>query len=179
MKRNAVLSLMLFVALASIAFAQQQDKSKRPSPPATATHSFEDGKKITVNYSQPSMKGRKIYGGLVPFGEVWRTGANEATTLTTDTNLNIGGTDVPAGTYTLFTIPDQNGWKLIINRQTGQWGTDYKEAQDLARVDMKASKLNQPMEKFTISFEKAGQGAATMNLDWENTRASVDVKEAK
>ena len=85
------------------------------------------------------MRDRKIFGGLVPYGQVWRTGANSATSLKTDVDLTIGGAPVPAGSYTLYTIPTETGWKLIINKQTGQWGTDYDEKQDLARVDMKVT----------------------------------------
>src|SRR5437016_4741708 len=130
-----VLTLLFMVTAFSGA---QQDKSQRPSPPATAEITLKN-KKITINYSRPSMKGRKIVGGLVPYGQVWRTGANEATTLTTESDLNIGGTNVPAGKYTLYTLPSEGTWKLIINKQTGQWGTVYDESKDLARVDLKTS----------------------------------------
>lgn len=178
MKRAGVVVVTIFASMA-ILTAQQADKSKRPSPPATAEVTFADGKKVTIDYSRPSMKGRKIYGGLVPFGQVWRTGANEATSLKTDVDLTIGGTTIPAGSYTLWTVPNQNSWKLIINKQTGQWGTNYDQAQDLARVEMKVSSLPQPVEQFTITLEKNGSDSATLNLDWETTRASVDVKEGQ
>ncbi len=178
MKRIAV-SLLLCLTLVLIASAQ--DKAKRPSPPDTATFSFSDGKKITINYSRPSVKGRKIYApdGLVPFGKVWRTGANEATTFVTDTPLMIGNTNVPAGSYTLYTIPDKSGWKLIINKQTGQWGTQYDESKDLARVDMAVAQTPSPVEQFTIHFEPKGGKTVTLMMDWETTRASVDMTEAK
>jgi len=167
----------MFVAV--LTAAQEQDKSKRPSPPGTAEVTFADGKKVTIDYSRPSAKGRKIYGGLVPYGEVWRTGANEATSLKTDTDLVIGGTTVPAGSYTLYTVPASGSWKLIINKQTGQWGTNYEQGQDLARVDMNVTTVSQPVEQFTISFDKTGGDSAKLNLDWEKTRASVEVKEKK
>ncbi len=118
-------------------------------------------------------------GGLVPYGQVWRTGANEATSFTTDTDLVVGGTAVPAGKYTLYTLPGESSWKLIINKQTGQWGTKYDEKQDLARVAMQVGKTSAPVEQFTISFDKAGSDAAKLKLEWENTSASVDVKEKK
>ena len=103
------------------------------------------------------MKGRKIFGGLVPYGEVWRAGANEATTLVTDTNLNIGGKDVPAGSYTIFTLPNADKWVLIISKKTGEWGVPYPgEGDDLARVDMRVSPLSSPMENFTIGFDQTG-----------------------
>jgi hypothetical protein len=107
---------------------------------------------------------------------VWRTGANEATTLTTEVDLNIGGVKVPAGKYTLYTLPSEGTWKLIINKQTGQWGTRYDQSQDLARVDMKKSSLPQPVEQFTISFDKKSESTADLNLDWADTRVSVAVK---
>jgi len=118
-------------------------------------------------------------GELVPYGKVWRTGANSATSLTTDTDLVIGGTAVPAGKYTLYTLPGETAWKLIINKQTGQWGTQYDEKQDLARVDMQVGKTSAPVEQFTISLDKSGADSATLKLEWESTSATVDVKEKK
>ena len=155
----------------------QTDKSKRPSPPAKAECKFADGKTITVDYSSPRMKGRKIYGGLVPWGEVWRAGANEATTFVTNTNLTAGGKDVPAGNYTIFAIPNQDKWTLIISKKTGEWGIPYPgESFDFARTDMKVEKLSTPVENFTISLDQAGT-TCTMRLDWETTRASVGFSE--
>ncbi|HSA93484.1 MAG TPA: DUF2911 domain-containing protein [Terriglobales bacterium] len=177
--RRFLASLFTFVLFSSILLAQQEDKSKRPSPPGTAEITIA-GKKITINYSRPKIKDpktgavRKIYGGLVPYGEVWRTGANEATELITEADLSIGGVSVPKGTYTLFTIPGEKGWMLIINKQTGQWGRDYDVKQDLARVDMKTEPIEIPIEQFTISFMEKGKDGATLRLDWEKTRAWVE-----
>ncbi len=169
---GGVFSLLLGCALI---LAAQQDKSKRPSPPAQAAWDLGGGKAVTIDYSSPRAKGRKIYGELVPFGQVWRTGANEATTLVTPVDLTIGGTLVPAGSYTIFTVPNKDKWALVISKKTGEWGTDYPgPANDLARVDMKVSALSAPAENFAISFEKAGAGA-NINIDWEATRASVAV----
>lgn len=168
----------LVFVLMGAAFLQQArpDKSKRPSPPGTAEVVLH-GKKITIEYNRPSLRGRKAVGGdLVPFGEVWRTGANEATSLETEGALIIGGADVPAGKYTLYTLPDENLWKLIINKETGQWGTVYHEAQDLVRVDMKKTQLSQPVEQFTISFDKKSDSNADLVMEWETTRVSVPVK---
>ena len=152
--------------------AQQQDKSKRPSPPATATFDLGGGKAVTVDYSSPRAKGRKIFGDVVPLGQVWRTGANESTTFVTTGDIMVGGTHVPSGSYTIFTIPNKDKWTLIISKKTGEWGTDYPGASnDLARVDMKVSTLPSPVENFTISFDKAGN----MNIEWETTRASVSI----
>lgn len=175
MKRSYLAIGVTCVLLMAVMAAAQQDKSKRPSPPATADVTLK-GKKITIDYSRPSLKGRKVGQELAPYGKVWRTGANEATALTTETDLNIGGTKVPAGKYTIYSLPSDGTWKLIINKQTGQWGTEYHEDQDLARIDMKKSPLSQPVEQFTISFDKKSENTAELNLDWENTRVSVTVK---
>lgn len=169
---GGVLSLML---VCSFVVTAQQDKSKRPSPPAQAKWDLGGGKSVTIDYGSPRTKGRKIYGELVPFGQVWRTGANEATALVTPVDLTIGGTTVAAGSYTIFTLPNKDKWTLIISKKTGEWGTDYPgQANDLARIDMKVSALPSPVENFTISFEKAGNDA-NLNFDWETTRASVAV----
>jgi len=177
MRNNCILLVIpaAIFALAAVAAAQQTDKSKRPSPPGTAEVTL-NGKKITIEYSRPFMKGRKIMGEVVPYGKVWRTGANEATALTTEADLSIGGANVPAGKYTLYTLPSEGAWKLIINKQTGQWGTIYKEDQDLARVDMEKSKLSEPVEQFTISFKQKSADAADLVLQWETTQLSVPVK---
>ena len=163
--------------LAALAFTQQppQDKSKRPSPPGTAEVTLK-GKKIAIDYSRPYLKGRKVGQELAPYGQVWRTGANEATALTTEIDLNIGGAKVPAGHYTLYTLPSEGTWKLIINKETGQSGTKYDQSQDLARVDMQKSALPQTVEQFTISFDKKSENTADLNLDWEKTRVFVTVK---
>jgi hypothetical protein len=153
-------------------FAACQSK---PSPAASASCDLGGGKSIKTDYSSPRAKGRKIYGGLVPYGEVWRTGANAATTFVPSSDVTVGGKDVPAGNYTIFTVPTADKWTLIINKKTGEWGIPYKyEGDELARVDMKVSKLPAPVENFTISYEKSGNGC-TMHLDWETTRASVDI----
>jgi hypothetical protein len=164
----------LFIATVCVA-QMSDDKAKRPSPSASASCDLGGGKSVKTDYSSPRMKGRKIYGGLVPYGQVWRTGANEATTFVTSTNLSVGGTTVPAGSYTIFTVPNADKWSLVISKGTGEWGTDYPGAdKDLARIDMKVSKLPSPVENFTVSYTKSGMGC-TMQLDWETTRASVDI----
>jgi hypothetical protein len=174
---------MLFVAVMVVILAaglSAQEQPKAPaSPPGTASVSFADGKTVTINYSRPSVRNRKIFGGLVPYGQIWRTGANSATSLKTDADLTIGGATVPAGSYTLYTIPGETAWKLVINKQTGQWGTDYDEKQDLARVDMKVANNATPTEQFTISLDKTGGSSATLKLDWASTSASVAVAEKK
>ncbi len=177
MKIRIALVILLLPVFALLACAQEA--SKRPSPAAQDQCKFSDGKIIKSDYSSPRMKGRKIFGGLVPYGEVWRAGANEATTLVTDTNLNIGGKDVPAGSYTIFAIPNADKWVLIISKKTGEWGIPYPgEGDDLARVDMRLSPLGSPVENFTIGFDQTGSTCA-IHLDWEKTRASVDISEKK
>src|SRR5215469_16790019 len=141
-------------SLASSACAQ--DKSSRPSPPAKAECKLAGGKGATVDYSSPRAKGRKIYGGLVPYGKVWRAGANEATTFVTDTDVVVGGTTVPAGNYTIFTIPNADKWTLVISKKTREWGTAYPgEKEDLSRLDMQVSNLSSPVENFTIGFDQS------------------------
>ncbi|HYG97853.1 MAG TPA: DUF2911 domain-containing protein [Terriglobales bacterium] len=157
----------------------QTGAAKKPaSPRGQATFTFDDGKKISVDYGRPYMRNRKIMGGLVPYGKIWRTGANEATSFESEAALNIGGTTVPAGKYTLFTLPGENEWQLIINKQTGQWGTEYSQGQDVARIPMKVQKLDAPVDQFTVSFDKRGPNAGVMKLEWENISATVDFTEA-
>jgi hypothetical protein len=164
------IALLTFTILTLTLFAAAQ-----ASPPATASCDLGGGKSIKTDYSSPRAKGRKIYGGLVPFGEVWRTGANAATTFVTSADVTVGGKTVPAGNYTIFTVPAADKWTLIVNKKTGEWGIPYKyESDELARVDMKGSKLPAPVENFTISYVKSG-GGCTLQIDWETTRASVDI----
>jgi hypothetical protein len=121
------------------------------------------------------MKGRSIYGHRVLFGQVWRVGANEATTFVTGSNVVVGDKTVPAGSYTIFAIPAVDKWTLIINKKTGEWGIPYKyESDELARVDMKVSKLPAPAENFTIAYDGSESGC-TLRTDWETTRAAVDI----
>ncbi|HEU4561248.1 MAG TPA: DUF2911 domain-containing protein [Longimicrobium sp.] len=130
------------------------------------------GAHVAVDYGRPFKRGRVIFGEVVPWGEVWRTGANAATGFTTTRDLRIGGVQVPAGKYTLFTLPSQQGWKLIINRKTGQWGTEYEAGEDLARIDMQTRKLDTAVEGFTIRVEPQGQGGV-LRLQWDDTEAFV------
>ena len=159
-------------------FACSQDQ-KRPSPSAQAQCKFSDGKSVKTDYSSPRVKGRKIFGGLVPYGQVWRTGANEATTLVTDTNIKVGDKDVPAGSYTIFTVPNADKWRLIISKQTGEWGIPYPgQGEDFVRTDMRVAQLPSSVENFTIGFDQSGSTCA-MHVDWETTRATVDISEKK
>jgi hypothetical protein len=168
MRKSALLALSLFLVTAAVA----QESQKPKSPPQQVQYTT-NGKKITIDYSAPSKRGRVIFGtddALVPYGQVWRTGANAATTLTTDADLMIGSLHVPAGKYTLYTIPGPKEWTLIVNKQTGQWGTKYDEKQDLGRVKMKvASPLKKPVETFAIGIDK------TLSFTWDTTKAWIPV----
>ena len=163
--------LVAVLLLAGMAPAAAQQKPPL-SPPGQAAVTI-GAASITIDYARPSMRGRKIMGELVPYDKVWRTGANAATTLKTTAALDFGGTVVPAGMYTLYTLPGEKAWKLIINKQTGQWGTQYDQAQDLARVDLKVAATAAPVEQFTITL--AGTGAATglLTMEWETTKLTV------
>jgi hypothetical protein len=168
------IALPTLFAILFTAAASAQMGGGKPSPAASATCDL-GGKTIKTDYSSPRMKGRKVYGDLVPFGQVWRTGANEATTFVASTDVVVGGKTVPAGSYTIFTVPTADKWTLIINKKTGEWGIPYKyESDELARIDMKASKLPAPVENFTIAYDKSA-GGCTLRMDWETTRASVDI----
>jgi hypothetical protein len=176
---NKIKCALVITALlgASPLMAQQ----KRVSPHETIS-AVVDGNRITVVYGRPYTKDphsgepRKIWGGLVPFGQVWRTGADEATLLITQKPILLGDTPVPAGTYTLYTLPEENGSaKLIVNKQTGQWGTQYDEKQDLARIDMKKETLDKPVDQFTMAISRSGE----LKLMWENTGYSVPIKVQK
>ena len=181
MRKPSLLTGILLAVIAAIgaASASAPAAAQVVSPPAHASCKFADGKTITVNYSSPRMRGRKIFGDLVPYGEVWRAGADEATSLVTNADVVMGGKTVPAGRYTLFTLPTPAKWTLIVSKKTGEWGIPYPGAQyDFARMEMTVSKLPSPLENFTISFDPAGTTCA-MKLDWETTRASIEIAEKK
>jgi hypothetical protein len=132
-----------------------------------------EGKKITIGYGAPAMRGRKVMGNLVPYGEVWCAGANDATSLDTEADLDINGMKVPKGSYTLWTLPNANEWKLIVNKQTGQWHTEYDERRDFGRVKMNLKSLSEPVERLKIALSPAGGNKATLALSWETTEVSV------
>lgn len=133
-----------------------------------------NGKHLSVDYGRPSMRGRKIMGSVVPYGKVWRTGANAATGFTTQTDLILGNVKLPHGSYTLYCLPSSKQWKLIINKQTGQWGTVYNEKLDVARIPLKKKTLVHAEEKLTITLERTDNTSGVMKLAWEKTQLSVD-----
>jgi hypothetical protein len=159
---------LFVVCFLTQAFAQKPIVSPRDSVKANF-----NGKIIAINYGKPSMLGRKIFGEFVPYFKVWRTGAGAATILTTETDLEVDGAVVPSGAYSLYTLPAEDRWKLIINKQTGQWGTTYMPQLDLARIDLKIKKLKIPVEDCTFKLEKNGAGSGTLRIEWENTSLSV------
>ena len=150
----------------------QFGRSKYTSPPANVAATIA-GKKITVDYYAPSMHGRKVMGGLVPYGEVWCTGANWATKLTTEANLQMGTLRLPAGSYSIWTLPNANEWTLIINKRTGQFHKDYDSSTDFGRTKMNLKKLASPAETFKIDLRSNGGNQGTLALDWETTEASI------
>ncbi len=174
MSLRTVLSLAGALSLSAGTLAQSPADTPLPSPAATASTTL-NGKSIVVRYNAPSMRGRKIVGGLVPYGQVWRTGANPATTLVTAAHLKIGTLDVPAGTYTLYTLPGAETWMLIVNKQTGQWGTIYKQDQDLGRTVMTANPLARPQEVMSISFEHTEAHTTELHVKWEKTDEYVTI----
>jgi hypothetical protein len=165
----------VLVAAVAVALPLAAQEKKPPlSPPAQAEATI-GGATITVDYSSPRVRGREIFGSLVPYDKVWRTGANAATTLTTDGDLMIGELHVPAGTYTLYTLPGESEWQLIVNRQTGQWGTQYDESQDLGRVAMEVSSLAEPREEMTIAIRPGEGHRGTLAIEWASTAATVSI----
>ena len=175
MTMNKIMQSILALLFVTVAAYAQDDKANRPSPPAEATGTV-DGTDVTINYSQPSVKGREVYGDLVPYEEVWRTGANEATTFAVSGDVEIEGETLPAGKYALFTIPRENAdWTVIFNKTADQWGAfDYDESQDALRVEVPAEDTEETVEKLT--FEVSDSGEVTMM--WADKSVSFDVASA-
>ena len=154
-----------------------QAQKPLPSPPAQAQVTL-DGKAVIIHYNSPRMRSRKIMGELVPYGKVWRTGANPATSFVTEGNLKVGDLNVPAGKYTLYTLPAASGtaWQLIINKQTGQWGTEYHQDQDLGRTPMHSGTLPSPQEDMSISFEHTTKNSTELHVRWETADEWVKIE---
>ncbi|MBV6433430.1 MAG: hypothetical protein IANPNBLG_03608 [Bryobacteraceae bacterium] len=165
------------LAASTIVFAQ--GKKKPLSPPAETSVTI-GGKTLSVKYSAPSMRGRKIFGdgGVVSHDStypVWRAGANAATAFHTDADLDIAGLSVPKGDYTLFVLVNTDPWQLIISKQTGEWGLAYKQDMDLGRVRMTMAKPSSPIETYKITLSSAGGKSGKLQLEWENVIASVPI----
>jgi len=180
MKSKLFLSCLMLAGagLMAVSASAQAPRIEFPSASPTATLKQRVGlTDIEIVYSQPGVKGRKIFGGLVSNGEVWRTGANSATKVTFSTPVKINGADVPAGTYGLFTIPGDSEWTIIISKGADQWGSyRYNEKDDLVRVKAKPEKLAGAVETFTIDINDIRDDSATLNLTWEKTRVPVKLE---
>ena len=152
-------------------------QTKTPAPAASPACTLKQRVGLTdieIDYSRPGVKGRVIFGGLVPFDKVWRTGANEATRITFSTPVKFNGEEVPAGTYALFTIPGKNEWTIILNKTAKQWGAfHYDDKADLLRVKSTPAELAEPVETFTIDINDIRDDSATLNLIWDKTRVPV------
>jgi hypothetical protein len=176
------LKSLLIIGIVAIGLLPSMAQQKRLSPHETVGAVI-DGSRITIVYGRPYTKNprtgeiRKIWGGLVPYGEVWRTGADEATLLITQKPVAFGDTVIPAGAYTLWTLPAEDGTaKLIVNKQIGQWGVgpgSYDEKQDLARIDLKPEVLPAPVNQFTMAVAKDPSGGGVLKMSWENTQFSA------
>ena len=174
MKKIASITLLLTTFFISNCSQAQEDKSKRPSPPAVAKQELSNGALINIDYSQPSVKGRTIGKNLEPKdGEVWRTGANEATVFETTKAVKINGKELPAGKYGLFTIAAKDSWTIIFNKTWKQWGAyEYKQADDALRVTAKAEKSNTFTEKMTFTIDKNG----LVTLLWGDNKITFTVE---
>lgn len=173
----------LLPAAAALGFAllttTELSAQRAPASPRDSVKVTIAGANLSLNYGRPSKRGRDIFGALVPWNTIWRTGANEATTFTTSKALSFGSVNVPAGTYTLYTMPSQDGkWMLAINKQTGQWGTEYNQAQDLARVPLTVTTLPAVVEQMQLSITTAGAGGE-FAISWDKTKAAARFTVAK
>jgi hypothetical protein len=176
MSRSALAATLgLVAALVATTAAQKitQVHPGRGGSPHVRAEWVIDGANISIEYGRPSVKGRTIGKDLAPYGEVWRTGADEATTLKVDKAMMFGSVHVNPGTYTIYTLPGEKGWQLIINKQTGQWGTEYSQAQDLARIPMTVGPAKAPVEQLTISIDDQPKGA-TLRVEWGAVSATVN-----
>ena len=166
----ATAAIALLTVASCESSAQFGHRSRYTTPPAHAENTI-GGHKITIEYYAPSMHGRKVFGGLVPFDTVWCTGANYATKISSDAALQMGSLKVPAGSHSIWTIPNPKQWTLIINKETGQSHLDYDESQDFGRTGMNIKPLDAPIETFKIEIRPDGGNKGTLALDWEKTEA--------
>jgi hypothetical protein len=179
-------SLLLLLAATAASAQQPAMLSAAPSTRATAIVNLNPPRgaqgmspaRIRIDYGQPHLRGRKLHtAGLVPLDTVWRLGANEATELETGVDLTIGGAPVPKGKYTLYALPTAGGWKLVVNKNTGQWGTDYRQEHDLVRVDLRKRQLSAPIESLSIWLIPAtgpGAPAGELRIAWGDTELSTN-----
>lgn len=171
---NKIVKIVLIMAaVLAVAYFGLKTFTKSSSPAETAKFN-QNGLTIQVDYCRPYKKGREIFGKLLPYGEVWRTGANEATIFEAKQDIKVGDKTLKAGKYTLWTIPNADKWTIILNSETGQWGTNYDEKKDVLRVDVPVGKSAEMMEQFKIDFAAAATGAE-MILRWDNTEVKVPI----
>lgn len=172
-----------FVSVMLLTFGTygQRANDKKPAPSPGCTLKQRVGlTDIEIVYSRPGIKGRTIFGGLVPYDQVWRTGANEATRVTFSAPVKLNGADIPAGTYALFTIPGEKEWTIIINKGAKQWGAfSYNQKDDLVRVKATPVKLPESVETFTIDINDIRDDSATLDLIWDKTRVPVKLEVEK
>lgn len=176
-RKNLFLFALLFLG-ATVSLSAQQDKSKRPSPPAVASAGI-GSMKVVINYSQPGVKDRDIWGSLIPYGQIWRTGANEATTFEISEDALVNGQALPAGRYALFTIPGEAEWTFIFNKVPEQWGAyNYDEAQDALRVTV-VPETAEFSERLTFRIlEKEGETGGFVTLFWDELSAGFNLQRA-
>src|SRR5690606_10838401 len=162
-----------------ILFSKQETQAQAKFPPASSTTKIEQGigiKKVSLVYQRPNINGRTIFGGLVPFDQVWRTGANSIPAITFEEDVILAGHKVPAGTYGLFTIPTKGDWTVILSKNVEQWGAyQYNQSEDFLRFQAKSKQLSDKVETFTIAFENVKQSGADLTLVWENTKVSFPI----
>ena len=170
--KSLLICVTFLISILGLAFGQAPEPKKPLSPPADTSVTI-GGKALTVKYSAPSMRGRKIFGGLVPFGKVWRAGANSATALHTEADLDLNGLAIPKGDYTLFILPEEDQWTLIVNKQTGQWGLAYDQTKDLGRIKLDLSQAASPLETFKITLSSSGADTGKLEFAWEKTIAAT------
>ncbi len=173
-KRILIVAVLVATAFAGVNYVWKNYYTRSFSPFETVRYEG-NGLRARVEYCRPQKKGRAIFGELVPYGEVWRTGANDATRLTIDTPIRFGGKRVAAGTYSVFTIPEEGTWTIILNNEAKQWGAfDYDKAQDAARTEVRALNSDTEVEQFTIDFQESGDGVELW-FKWDRTRAAVEL----
>ncbi|MBK1880269.1 DUF2911 domain-containing protein [Pelagicoccus mobilis] len=172
--------IVVCFAAAALSFLAASASAQLRTPAASPFSSVEQKVGLTdvsIEYSRPSMKGREVFGGLVPFGAVWRTGANQPTKLTFSEDVVLGGKDVPAGTYALYTIPGEDEWTMIVYKSTELWGSfGYDQTNDQARFTVKPQQLSKEVETFTIGIDGLRNDSATVYLDWEKTRVAFSLE---
>ena len=166
------LLLLTAIALVAIGVQAQGDKSQRPSPPAKVSETIGSGAVVSIDYSQPAVKGRTIGTDIAPYGKIWRTGANEATVFDVSKDVKVEGKSLPAGKYSLWSIPGKDEWVIIFNKTPQTWGTKYPEGNDALRVNVKPGKAPSFTERMTFAVDKSGK----VSLVWGNDEVDFKVQ---